>query len=125
MNKDQIADMPPKKEFSRLTRRSWLRSTGWIIAAGAFSRMTAWAAAEISPVMDKLSNYMTEARNRELPETALRETEHHILDTVAAMVSGSELLPGREAIKFAQNYGGKKNTTGGGCPHFLVAALGR
>jgi 2-methylcitrate dehydratase PrpD len=111
MNRDQIADMPPKKEFSRLTRRSWLQSTGWIIAAGAFSRMTAWGAAEISPVMDKLSNYMTEARNRELPETALRETEHHILDTVAAMVSGSELLPGREAIKFAQNYGGNKIAT--------------
>jgi len=56
MNKDQIAEMPSKKEFSRLTRCSWLQSTGWIIAAGAFSRMTAWAAAEISPVMDKLSN---------------------------------------------------------------------
>src|SRR5580700_5944021 len=111
MNKDQIADMPPTKEFSSLTRRSWLQSTGWMIAAGAFSRMTAWAAAEISPVMDKLSNYMTEARNRELPQTALRETEHHILDTVAAMVSGSELLPGREAIKFAQNYGGNKIAT--------------
>src|SRR6202162_711419 len=111
MNKDQIADMPSKKEFSSLTRRSWLQSTGWMIAAGAFSRMTAWAAAEVSPVMDKLSNYMTEARNRELPETALRETEHHILDTVAAMVSGSELLPGREAIKFAQNYGGNKIAT--------------
>src|ERR1700731_2732324 len=111
MNKDQIADMSPKKEFSRLTRRSWLQSSGRLIAAGAFSRMTAWASAEISPVMDKLSNYMTEARNRELPETALRETEHHILDTVAAMVSGSELLPGREAIKFAQNYGGNKIAT--------------
>src|ERR1700730_10528542 len=111
MNKDQIADMPPKKEFSRLTRRSWLQSTGWIIAAGAFSRMTAWAAAEISPVMEKLSTYMTEARNRELPEKALRESEHHILDTVAAMVSGSELLPGRDAIKFAQNYGGEKIAT--------------
>src|ERR1700721_1369393 len=111
MNKDQIADMPPKKEFSRLTRRSWLQSTGWIIAAGAFTRTPPWAAAEISTVMDKLSNYMTEARNRELPETALRETEHHILDTVAAMVSGSELLPGRDAIKFAQNYGGEKIAT--------------
>jgi 2-methylcitrate dehydratase PrpD len=54
---------------------------------------------------------MTEARNRELPEKALRETEHHILDTVAAMVSGSDLLPGREAIKFAQNYGGEKIAT--------------
>jgi len=111
MKKDQCEEMPSKNGLSGLTRRNWLRSTAWIIAAGAFSRVTAWAAAEISPVMDKLSAYMTEARNRELPEKALRETEHHILDTVAAMVSGSELLPGRDAIKFAQNYGGEKIAT--------------
>src|SRR5216684_4097668 len=111
MKKDPCADTPSNKSFSGLTRRSLLQSTGWIIAAGAFSRVTAWAAAEISPVMEKLSAYMTEARNRELPEKALRETEHHILDTVAAMVSGSELLPGREAIKFARNYGGEKIAT--------------
>src|SRR5216683_7313651 len=111
MKKGQCADTPSNKSFSGLTRRSWLQSTGWIIAAGAFSRVTAWAAAEISPVIEKLSTYMTEARNRELPEKALRETEHHILDTMAAMVSGSELLPGREAIKFARNYGGEKIAT--------------
>jgi len=111
MKNDRGADMPSKKGFSGLTRRSWLQSTGWIIAAGAFSRVTKWASAEISPVMDKLSTYMTEARNRELPEKALRETDHHILDTVAAMVSGSDLLPGREAIKFARNYGGERIAT--------------
>src|SRR6266852_5893189 len=111
INEDQYADSLSKKGFSRLTRRRLLQSTGWIIAAGALSRVTAWATAEISPVMEKLSAYMTEARNRELPEKALRETEHHILDTVAAMVSGSELLPGREAIKFARNYGGEKIAT--------------
>src|SRR5258708_19109882 len=111
MKNERGADRRPKKKLSGLTRRSWLQSTGWIIAAGAFSRVTAWAAAEISPVMEKLSTYMTEARNRELPEKAQRETEHHILDTVAAMVSGSELLPGREAIKFARNYGGEKIAT--------------
>ncbi|HWO35452.1 MAG TPA: MmgE/PrpD family protein, partial [Candidatus Acidoferrum sp.] len=111
LKKDQCVDMPSKNGLSGLSRRNWLRSTAWIIAAGTFSRVTAWAVAEISPVMDKLSAYMTEARNRELPEKALRETEHHILDTVAAMVSGSDLLPGREAIKFAQNYGGEKIAT--------------
>ncbi|MEY2394984.1 MAG: hypothetical protein QOF94_1329 [Acidobacteriaceae bacterium] len=111
MKNDQSADTPSGKGFSGLTRRGWLRSTGWFIAAGALSRVTAWAAAEVSPVMEKLSAYMTEARNRELPEKALRETEHHILDTMAAMVSGSDLLPGREAIKFARNYGGQKVAT--------------
>src|SRR5712671_1904135 len=108
---DQVANMPSKKKFSGLTRRSLLQSTGWIIAAGAFSRVTAWAAAEISPVMEKLSTYMAEARNRELPPKALQETEHHVLDTFAAMVSGADLLPGRQAIKFAHNYGGEKMAT--------------
>ena len=111
INEDQYADSLSKKGFSRLTRRRLLQSTGWLIAAGAFSRVTAWAATEITPVMDKLSTYMAEARNRELPQKALQETEHHILDTVAAMVSGADLLPGREAIKFARNYGGEKIAT--------------
>ena len=111
INEDQYADVPWGKRFSGLTRRRWLQNTGLVIAAGTFSRVTAWAAAEISPVMEKLSTYMAEARNRELPPKALQETEHHILDTVAAMVSGADLLPGREAIKFAHNYGGEKIAT--------------
>src|SRR5437868_2523431 len=115
INEGQHEDRTWKKEFSTLTRRRWLQNTGLVIAAGAFSRVTAWAAAEaaveISPVMDKLSTYMAEARNRELPPKALQETEHHILDTFAAMVSGADLLPGRQAIKFARNYGGEKIAT--------------
>jgi 2-methylcitrate dehydratase PrpD len=76
----------------------------------------AWAAAGdaapgISPVMEKLSAYMAEARNRALPAAVVQEIEHHILDTIAAMVSGSELLPGRMAIDFARTYGGEKVAT--------------
>jgi 2-methylcitrate dehydratase PrpD len=41
----------------------------------------------------------------------VQETEHHILDTIAAMVSGSELPPGRLAIEFARTYGGEKIST--------------
>ena len=65
----------------------------------------------ISPVMEKLSAYMAEARNRALPDNVVQETEHHILDTIAAMVSGSELPPGRIAIEFARAYGGEKIAT--------------
>src|ERR1700704_4451727 len=73
----------------------------------------AWAAAapEISPVMEKLSAYMADARNRALPDNALQDTKHHILDTIAAMVSGSELPPGRMAIDLARPYGGQKIAT--------------
>src|SRR4030081_3724017 len=86
-----------------LTRRSWLQQAAWISSAVVLPRI-AWAAAQdaipvISPVMEKLSTYMAEARNRALPDNVVQETAHHILDTIAAMVSGSELPPGRMAIQ--------------------------
>ena len=98
-----------------LTRRSWLQNAAWLTAAAAFPRI-AWATAQdaspaISPVMEKLSAYMAEARNWALPDNVVQETNHHILDTIAAMVSGSELAPGRMAIEFARAYGGEKIAT--------------
>ncbi|PYX66494.1 MAG: MmgE/PrpD family protein [Acidobacteria bacterium] len=94
-----------------LTRRSLLQHAVWITAAAAFSRLATAAGQEVSPAMEKLSAYMAEARNRALPENVVRETKHHILDTFAAMVSGSELPPGRLAIEFARSYGGQKIAT--------------
>jgi len=98
-----------------LTRRSWLQHAAWVATAAAFPGMVAALAQEvssnISPVMEKLSAYMAEVRNRALPDNVLQETKHHILDTIAAMVSGSELPPGRAAIQFAQAYGGEKIAT--------------
>lgn len=98
-----------------LTRRSWLQRAAWISTAAALPQI-AWAAAQevsasISPVMEKLSAYMAEARNRALPDNVVQETKHHILDTIAAMVSGSELSPGRMAVEFARAYGGEKIAT--------------
>jgi 2-methylcitrate dehydratase PrpD len=98
-----------------LTRRCWLQRAAWMTVAAAFPKLAAALPQEvtpvISPVMEKLSAYMAEARNRELPDSAAQETRHHILDTIAAMVSGSELAPGRAAIQFAQAYGGEKIAT--------------
>src|SRR5229473_180989 len=94
-----------------LTRRSLVQSAAWIATAALLPRV-AWAAADdVSPVMEKLSAYMAEARNRALPDNALQDTKHHILDTIAAMVSGSELPRGRMAIEFARSYGGQKVAT--------------
>jgi 2-methylcitrate dehydratase PrpD len=95
-----------------------LQQAVWFSAAAALPRVV-WAAAQeagaaapaISPVMEKLSAYMAEARDRALPPNVVQETEHHILDTIAAMVSGSDLLPGRMAIEFARTYGGEKLAT--------------
>ena len=47
----------------------------------------------ISPVMATLSEYMAAAKDRALPPEVVEKAKHHILDTFAAMVSGSELPP--------------------------------
>src|SRR5207302_3824622 len=64
-----------------------------------------------SPIMEKLSSYMSQAGTRPLPEEVVEKAKHHILDTFAAMTSGSELPPGRAALQFAQAYGGKEVAT--------------
>ena len=89
-----------------LTRRSLLQRAAWIFPATALLAKWATAAQEVSPVMAKLSTYMAGAANSELPEKAAQDAKYHVLDTVAAMVSGSELPPGRDAIQFARTYGG-------------------
>ncbi|MBI5966577.1 MAG: MmgE/PrpD family protein [Deltaproteobacteria bacterium] len=57
-------------------------------------------------VMSRLSAYIAAARDRWLPEAVVEKAKHHILDTVAAMVSGSRLKPGQLAIKFIRTQGG-------------------
>jgi 2-methylcitrate dehydratase PrpD len=91
---------------AKLTRRDLVQRAAWSLAAVALPLRSAIAADDVSPAMLKLSSYMSEARNSTLPDKVLAETKHHILDTFAAMVSGSELPPGRMALKFARSYGG-------------------
>jgi 2-methylcitrate dehydratase PrpD len=60
----------------------------------------------VSDVMRRLSTYMSEAGGRALPGDVVERAKRHILDALAAMVSGSELVPGRNALRFARSYGG-------------------
>ncbi|HEY1290609.1 MAG TPA: MmgE/PrpD family protein [Burkholderiales bacterium] len=62
----------------------------------------------LSPVMSELSGYIARAPRKALPAAVVEKTKHHILDTLAAMVSGSRLLPGRKAISFVKSLGGAK-----------------
>ncbi len=64
-----------------------------------------------SPVMTRLSSYMSEAGGKALPEEALEKTRQHIIDTFAAMVSGAELAPGSFAITFARQHSAEKVAT--------------
>jgi 2-methylcitrate dehydratase PrpD len=61
---------------------------------------------DISPVMRDLSAYAATALRKPLPPAVAEKTKHHLLDTLAAMVSGSKLPPGKMAISFAKTLGG-------------------
>jgi 2-methylcitrate dehydratase PrpD len=61
---------------------------------------------QISPVMRELSAYIGAALRKPLPPAVVEKTKHHFLDTIAAMVSGSRLGPGRKAISYAKTLGG-------------------
>src|SRR5580700_7537780 len=65
----------------------------------------------VSPIMQQLSAYMSAASTRALPEEVAEKAKQHILDTFAAMISGSGLPPGRAALEFARAYGGKEMAT--------------
>src|SRR3989475_1184006 len=66
------------------------------------------AAPQISPIMQGLSAYIARALRRPLPPVVLEKTKHHLLDTLAAMLSGSRLPPGKKATAFAKASGGPK-----------------
>ena len=65
----------------------------------------------VSPLMTELADYIAGASATPLPEGVAEKTKHHVLDTLAAMVSGSRLLPGKRAIAFARAMGGTKEAT--------------
>ena len=58
--------------------------------------------------MRRLSGYIAQAGRRRLPPEVAEKTKHHILDTIAAMVSGAPLLPGRKGIAYVKTLGGTK-----------------
>ncbi len=70
--------------------------------------MSRQPASQISPVMLRLSGYIAKALRRPLPPAVVEKTKHHILDTIAAMVSGARLAPGKKAIGYVKTLGGVK-----------------
>ena len=48
------------------------------------------------------------AAKKPLPKEVVEKTKHHLIDTIAAMVSGSKLIPGRKAIAYVKLLGGTK-----------------
>ncbi|MBI2172509.1 MAG: MmgE/PrpD family protein [Chloroflexi bacterium] len=58
-------------------------------------------------IIGQLSDYIVKARSAELPEEVALKGKHHVLDTMAAMVSGVTLPPGELAVKYAELQGGR------------------
>ena len=67
--------------------------------------------AKISQITATLAKYIAAAPRRALPAAVTERAKHHLLDTLAAMLSGSRLLPGRRAIEFAAAQGGAPEAT--------------
>ena len=63
------------------------------------------------PVMNTLAGYMAAARTRALPEEVVEPAKYHLIDTLAAMISGSELPPGQAALRYIREHAGKGQTT--------------
>ena len=70
--------------------------------------------------MSALSAYMSAAAARTLPAEVAEHTKHHLLDTLASMISGSELAPGQAALRYIRSHAGKGAATIVGSP--LTAA---
>src|SRR6201995_5831277 len=63
-----------------------------------------------SHVTERLSSYMADARTLVLPSRVIECAQQHILDTIASMISGANLPPGRIALVFAQQCRGGEGT---------------
>jgi len=120
MGHETGADLKDLDRDGLPTRRNFCEFAGLAIAASTlplpmalYTRPSARfrAEQEVSPVMEKLSAYMSEAAARSLPDEVIEKTKQHILDTLAAMISGSQLPPGRTALQFARAYAGREIAT--------------
>jgi 2-methylcitrate dehydratase PrpD len=126
MQSDRDATTPGSDAIPSLTRRTLLK--GGLAAATRLALPSVGGASPFTdasrrrsgrhlettlagPAMTTLAAYMKDAQTRALPPDAVEHTKLHVLDTLAAMVSGSELPPGRAALSYVQAYGGGASAT--------------
>jgi 2-methylcitrate dehydratase PrpD len=101
------------------TRRWLINASGAAILSGALPGSSAQAAPApartdadtISPDTTTLADYVAKTLDRELPAEVIARTKLHVLDTFAAMVSGSRLKPGELAARYVDSLGGKAQAT--------------
>ena len=79
--------------------------------AGGSSEDATRGPESVSEVTTRLADYVAGTLNRELPANVVARVKLHILDTLAAAVSGSRLKPGEFAARYADSLGGKPQAT--------------
>jgi len=90
-----------------MNRRRFLGVTATAAAGAAVAPASVLAQDNASgPEMSALSAYMSAAGGRALPADAAEQAKHHLLDSLASMVSGSQLPPGQAAQRHIRAHGG-------------------
>ena len=94
-----------------MNRRHLLHMTATTaVALGLPARVLAQTSG-LGPIMSALSAYMSAAGSRALPEEVTEQAKCHLLDTLASMISGSELAPGQAAQRYIRKHGGPSAAT--------------
>jgi len=102
------------------TRRWLINASGAAILSGAIPASPVQAAPApgsridadaVSPATAMLADYVARTLDRELPAEVVARTRLHVLDTFAAMLSGSRLKPGALAARYVDSLGGKPQAT--------------
>jgi 2-methylcitrate dehydratase PrpD len=94
-----------------MDRRSVLGMTATAIGLAAARSGSVAQAAAPGAEMSALSAYMSAAATHELPGEVVEHAKHHLIDTLAAMISGSQLLPGQAALRYLRAHAGKGGAT--------------
>ena len=79
-----------------MNRRNVLESVATLALGSVMSPQ--FVLAQVSgpgSIMEVLSTYMAAAGTRPLPANVVERAKHHLLDTLASMLSGSQLAPGQ------------------------------
>jgi 2-methylcitrate dehydratase PrpD len=80
---------------------------------------------EISSQTERLGDYLAAVPKTDLPPQVVHKTKHHVIDTVAAMVSGAQLPAGVRGLAYVEPYvgGGSSALVGGRRVSPVEAAL--
>src|ERR1700741_1396413 len=104
--------MQSRRGFLKMSAHAATAVGFWPVGAQAQNAPPAPAAP--GPVMNTLSSYMSAARAKALPEDVTEQAKFHLLDTMAAMISGSKLPPGQAAQRHLREHSGNGPATGVG-----------